>query len=283
MSDVWYPRYVGDYQRKTGHLSMMEHGAYAMLLDHYYSTGGLPANAEQLHRICRALADVEQAAVHSVVAQFFERVGDRLVNKKAEEQLAKRRDVSEKRAKAAFSKHAKQAAIADANAYAEAPTIPQPQPSKNPEESKASSGGPRKRATRLPETWVLSAEDRAFAVSKGLSDAKAEREAEKFRNHWHAKGGRDAAKMDWTKTWQNWVLRDAPVPTSTSAAPADVTGLQAKTFDKMEAGFRSGRFYPVSMMDASTTEEMIRRGCLTREAAARHHYPLAADPIRRTA
>jgi hypothetical protein len=68
----WYPRYVGDYMSKTQDLSLMEHGAYTVLMDYYYSTNQpLPANAQQLHRICRAFAKDEQDALQSVLDKFF--------------------------------------------------------------------------------------------------------------------------------------------------------------------------------------------------------------------
>ena len=35
---IFYKRYLGDYQRDTGHLSMLEHGAYTLLLDAFYAT-----------------------------------------------------------------------------------------------------------------------------------------------------------------------------------------------------------------------------------------------------
>ena len=34
----YYERHLGDYARDTGHLSMLEHGAYSLLLDRYYAT-----------------------------------------------------------------------------------------------------------------------------------------------------------------------------------------------------------------------------------------------------
>jgi hypothetical protein len=34
-------------------------------------------------------------------------------------------------------------------------------------------------------------------------------ETEKFINYWSAKSGRDAAKLDWVKTWKNWMLTAA--------------------------------------------------------------------------
>jgi uncharacterized protein YdaU (DUF1376 family) len=102
----------------------MEHGAYALLLDHYYATGKpLDANASVLHRICRAFASDEQAAVDGVIRQFFVLEADGYHNKKADEQLGKRLIIKKKRSLAAQAKWAAHAdAHADANGYANAPT-----------------------------------------------------------------------------------------------------------------------------------------------------------------
>lgn len=68
----FYKRYPGDYIRDTAHLSLMEHGAYTLLLDHCYSTErSLPADPQALFRICRAFSPEEQAAVVSAADQFF--------------------------------------------------------------------------------------------------------------------------------------------------------------------------------------------------------------------
>jgi uncharacterized protein YdaU (DUF1376 family) len=56
--NAWYARYPGDYLRDTAHLSLTEHDAYGLLLDHYYSTEKpLPNNKDALYPICRALND----------------------------------------------------------------------------------------------------------------------------------------------------------------------------------------------------------------------------------
>ena len=62
------------------------------------------------------------------------------------------------------------------------------------------------RGSRLPEDWQLSEVDRAYARQVGASDAEIERQAERFRNHWHGKSGRDATKASWPATWRNWCL-----------------------------------------------------------------------------
>ncbi|WP_155837572.1 DUF1376 domain-containing protein [Herminiimonas sp. CN] len=71
-SNFWYARHFKDYAAKTAHLSLAEHGAYTMLLDHYYqSNGKLIANAMAIARVCRCQTEEERIAVQSVLDQFF--------------------------------------------------------------------------------------------------------------------------------------------------------------------------------------------------------------------
>lgn len=66
----FYQRHLGDYAKDTKHLSMLEHGAYCLLLDYYYATEK-PIPADRCERIANAYADVERAAVKSVLKEFF--------------------------------------------------------------------------------------------------------------------------------------------------------------------------------------------------------------------
>lgn len=47
------PLHLGDYHRDTGHLRALEHGAYMLLMFHYWSTGALPDNDDHLAAIAR--------------------------------------------------------------------------------------------------------------------------------------------------------------------------------------------------------------------------------------
>lgn len=68
----FYKHWIGDYQRDTSDLSLIEHGAYRQLLDTYYANdGNIPADLERLYRIARATTPEEQAAVRHIVERFF--------------------------------------------------------------------------------------------------------------------------------------------------------------------------------------------------------------------
>lgn len=86
----FYKHYIGDYARDTAHLSLLEHGAYRVLLDTYYATEKpLPADPSSLYRICRATTAAEKKAVDKVADQFFPVNGDgSRHNQRADQELA---------------------------------------------------------------------------------------------------------------------------------------------------------------------------------------------------
>jgi|SRR5215469_5440850 len=93
----WYAHYPGDYGRDTAHLSLIQHGAYRLLLDHYYSTANpLPSDVMALHRVCRAFDQTEKDAVNSVLAEFFELRADGYHNPRADVELAKQAEIRER-------------------------------------------------------------------------------------------------------------------------------------------------------------------------------------------
>jgi len=51
MGRAWMPMYWGDYLRDTRDLTTLQHGAYLLLIAHYWQHKGLPANEKQLAAI----------------------------------------------------------------------------------------------------------------------------------------------------------------------------------------------------------------------------------------
>lgn len=54
---------------------------------------------------------------------------------------------------------------------------------------------------RMPEDWI----DYGQQVQPNWSRQGVYRESITFRDFWHAKAGANARKVDWLKTWRNWI------------------------------------------------------------------------------
>ncbi len=97
MSRQWFPHYPGDYMRDTGHLTLVEDGAYRRLLDYYYSSGKpLPTDRSKLCRICRAFDEYEKEAIGSVIDQFFTIKSGAYHNHRADKEIEKAESVRSK-------------------------------------------------------------------------------------------------------------------------------------------------------------------------------------------
>jgi hypothetical protein len=70
-----------------------------------------------------------------------------------------------------------------------------------------SSTEPQKRARRLADDWALPASWGRWALNEGYSEATIRLQADTFSDFWRAKGGKDAAKLDWEATWRNWMRK----------------------------------------------------------------------------
>lgn len=66
-----------------------------------------------------------------------------------------------------------------------------------------------KNGRRLSEDWIPSDADREKAKAEGLTEPEIERAATEFRNYWCSRPGQGGVKLDWSRTWHNWILRCA--------------------------------------------------------------------------
>jgi uncharacterized protein YdaU (DUF1376 family) len=93
MKRAWMPLYVGDYLGDTGHLTTAQHGAYLLLMMHYWRKGELPDDDGQLAKIAK-LPLRTWVDYRPVLQAFFH---DGWKHKRIETELARMMRVSEKR------------------------------------------------------------------------------------------------------------------------------------------------------------------------------------------
>jgi len=158
MGDNYYPRYPGDYQRDTRELSLAEHGAYALLMDCYYSVEKpLPSAYNTLFRMCNCTSRVERSAVKKVAGLYFPIAGDgRRHNKRCDKEIEKRRKFSQEQSrKAKIRWEDKCHGNATGNATAMPPAMPKDMPGQCPPSPSPSPSKDNKRKDRQnPVTTV---------------------------------------------------------------------------------------------------------------------------------
>jgi uncharacterized protein YdaU (DUF1376 family) len=271
------------WDRGTDDLTLEQEAAYLRVCNAIYAADQpIRENYRLLAGMWRCNERKAKRLLAEVIATGKLRVeGGWIINEKAVEDVSKRRELRVKRQLAGHSggiESGKSRAKPRGNketTEASASTRKEVEIEVEAEKKKVE---PRKRGHRLPSDWKLGDEALAYAISKGLTDAQAEREAEKFAAYWHGESGQRASKMDWHQAWQTWVLRDAPAKTAAPSGRLIPNFEQA--VDNLERGIRAGRWPRADLLMAAHVEALIQRKALTREEAARRGFPLAAEPLR---
>lgn len=231
----YYRRYVGDYLRDTARLSMIEHGAYNLLLDYYYADERpLPIDHQELYLMVRAMRPEDRKAVDKVLGLFFTKELDGYHQKRVDHEI----DVSKKardngKGGGRPSTGSKTGVGTGNKTGSETGTLTGFQteegggsghpPTTNHQPPAASHQPPatKAHASRLPADWAL--------PESWLIWTRTERTdwplpyihgvADQFRDYWVAKPGKDGTKLDWEATWRNWIRREkGPHARSTAAA-----------------------------------------------------------------
>ena len=96
MNRPWMPLYIGDYLGDTGHLTTTQHGAYLLLMMHYWRKGELPDDDKQLSKITKLPLKV-WTEYRETLQDFFY---DGWRHKRIDAELYKTMTISEKRASA---------------------------------------------------------------------------------------------------------------------------------------------------------------------------------------
>lgn len=84
----YYRRHVGDYAKKAGHLSVLEHGVYTLLMDAYYDREQPPTKAEAIRQSKARTPEILQA-LDAVLSDFFILTNGVYVQPRIEEEFEK--------------------------------------------------------------------------------------------------------------------------------------------------------------------------------------------------
>lgn len=86
---IYFRMYVQDYLAATARLSMLEHGAYMLLLAYYYADEKpLPADPDELYLMVRAMTPADRKAVDKVLRLYFALEPDGYHNVRADHEIA---------------------------------------------------------------------------------------------------------------------------------------------------------------------------------------------------
>jgi len=196
----YYKRNIGDYAKKAGRLTMLQHGAYTLLIDSCYDRETFPT-LEQALEWTWASTEAEVEAVKFVLSRFFkldkdgcyvqDRVLEELLNyhKNAE---TNKRIADEREAKRKESRTKRE------------PSVDEPPPNHKPLTINQEPIKERTRGSRLSADWVLPKEWADWAKQE-RPDLDLRSVSEQFRDYWSAKAGSGSTKLDWQATWRNWV------------------------------------------------------------------------------
>lgn len=101
----YFKRNIGDYHKKAGRLSMLEHGSYTLLMDACYDRERFPTEEEALDW-CWARTEEEVAAVRFVLSKFFVLVDGIYTQERIAEEIASFHGKSEKNKQIAIEREA---------------------------------------------------------------------------------------------------------------------------------------------------------------------------------
>ncbi len=208
----WYKRCGADFIHGTMMLTLEEKGAYSLCLDLIYDRGGpIPDDARWLSGVC-GVSMRKWTALRARLLELGKLTAENglLTNVRARFELVSMELQARERAEAGAKGGRKRAE--NAGERHQSNDLGQAKPKRieenREEENKAPNGAlPRKRGTRLAEDFEMPPEWKVWALVRGMLPTLVDSEAESFTRYWQAKAGRDATKMDWEKTWQNWITR----------------------------------------------------------------------------
>lgn len=207
----FYKHHIGDYAKKTSALTVIEHGAYLLMLHAYYGTEKPLPFGQDLYRICRAFGKKERAAVDKVADLFWTRTDTGYVNGRAFEEIeiaSELAEIAQENGKKG-GRPKKPSGLSENNPAGlisepsgKAIQTPDSRLHKELRQPSAITDKPKsKLKTPIPEDLHLSESMRAQALAK-YPDADVDEMFTQFRAHHESHG---KLMKSWSAAWTTWI------------------------------------------------------------------------------
>lgn len=206
----YYKRNIGDYHKKAGRLSMLEHGAYTLLIDACYDRERFPTEDDAIDW-CWARSDEEVTAVRFVLSKFFTLDGGVYVQQRISEEVGAYKEMAIKNKEIAENREKAKKEGKNGISTKRAPTVNEPPPNQEPLTTNQEpevpplipQGEKKKRKVAIPDQFMVTAEMRTWAATSAPA-VNLKTETENFVDYWRGAGG---TKLDWVATWRTWMRK----------------------------------------------------------------------------
>ena len=216
----YYKRNIGDYHKKAGRLSMLQHGSYTLLIDACYDREKFPTEAEAIDW-CWASNQDEIDAVKFVLNKFFDCVDGVYVQARIQEEIDKYHENATTNQRIAREREEKKRA----RSVHQASTVEhEPAPNHKPVTNNHKPITKDKTATRgsrLPANWKPNSELAEWSKAE-RPDLDLRKVFAEFTDYWNSVAGSKGVKLDWNATWRNWVRSQKVEKQSFAQQAADV-------------------------------------------------------------
>jgi uncharacterized protein YdaU (DUF1376 family) len=226
----YYKRNIGDYAASTRHLSLLEHGAYNMFLDLYYTLEGpLPLDVAAALRAIGARSQDERQAAELVLREFFTETPEGWNHSACERVIDKyriqagiARENGTKGGRPPVSSHNPE--ITEIGSV----SVPNPKAIHYPLTTSEDIGGlpsprPKSRATKIPSDWTPNAKHAEIAAEVGV--VSLDREADQFRDFHDAKG---STFLNWDAAFRTWLRNANKFSPTKSNTPQKLPGVERR-------------------------------------------------------
>ena len=216
----YFKKNIGDYAKKTGRLSMLQHGAYTLLIDSCYDRERFPTMDDAIEWTWASTTE-EIEAVEFVLRRFFVLEDGLYVQSRIREEIAEYHAKASINKRIAEEREAKRK-LKDTNTARTVndslPSLHEPTPNHEPVTNNHKPIDKKtQRGTRLAKDLIFPSEWLVFCKQE-RPELQPLQTFEKFKDYWISQAGQKGVKLDWFATWRNWV-RNTNAP---KVNPADI-------------------------------------------------------------